>query len=235
MADEAETTNTETSATDQTDATTTNDVLESTALGDAGAPEAAAEEKPETEAASVEGEGDGSDPKDGGDGDEAKVPESYELTAPDGLTLVKDDIDAATPVFKELGLSNEQANKLMPVAAQFAQRIADRIASEQLSQVAEWRRERLDEAKSDPEVGGAKWDESIALSAKALDQFGAPKGSPFRTALDESGWGNHVEFVRMFAKIGRAIGEDGFARADATATKRSDAELFYPDMSGKGV
>jgi hypothetical protein len=53
------------------------------------------------------------------------VPESYELVAPDGVTLDAASVEAATPVFKELGLTNEQANKLVPIATQMAQRIQD--------------------------------------------------------------------------------------------------------------
>src|SRR4051812_21105599 len=49
------------------------------------------------------------------------IPDQYQLTAPEGLTLDPVAIELATPVFRELGLSNEQANKLMPVAGQFAQ------------------------------------------------------------------------------------------------------------------
>jgi hypothetical protein len=51
-----------------------------------------------------------------------------------------------------------------------------------------------------------------------------------RNALDESGFGNHPELIRLIAKVGKAIGEDSdFVRSDANAAvkPKSDAELFY--------
>lgn len=241
MADEAAPTVTETSA--PTETTTSNDGgVETTALGGAWTETAgAAEQGADTSVDTTDaGEGGGSEGDEGGDGEggdtpAAEVPEAYELTAPEGMTIKPEHVELVTPVLKELGLSNDQANKLMPVAAQFAQSIADDIATQQLQQVADWRRERFEEARNDPEIGGAKWDESVSYAAKALDRFGAEKGSPFRTALDESGWGNHVEMVRMFAKIGRAIGEDSdFVRTDAGAPVRDAATTLYPNDTPKG-
>lgn len=222
MAEEAAPTITETSATVETGATettATNDAATS-ALGDAAASEAGAENAG-GETAAVAAEATEATTEETA---AAAVPEAYELTAPEGFSLDAKHVEAATPVFKELGLTNDQANKLMPVAAEFAKDIASGIEARQLQEVTAWRNERLTEAKADPEVGGAKWDESIALSAKALDQFGATKGSEFRNWLTETGLGNHVEFIRMFSKIGREVGEGGFTRADAGA--KTDAPIW---------
>ena len=239
MADEAVTTTTETSAPTETATETaaTNDAapVETSALGGAGDTAAAGEaDKAAAEAATK----DGADKGEGGDTKEveaakADVPEAYDLAAPEGFTIDAKDVELATPVLKEIGLSNEAANKLVPVMAQVVQNRFDALQAQQLQQVADWRKERFEEARNDPEIGGAKWDESIALAAKALDQFGAPKGSPFRNALDESGWGNHVEMVRMFTKIGRAIGEDTFTRADAGAPVKDTATVLYPNDTPK--
>lgn len=203
MGEEAVTTNTETS----TETAPANDAVETTALGGAPASQEGTTEQgteaTETTEAKTETEA-------------PVTPDKYELAAPEGMTLDADAVALAEPVFKELGLSNEQANKLMPVAGAFAQKIADGIAQQQLADVTSWRKETLDAAKADPEVGGAKWDESIATAAKALDTLGAPQ--EFRTWLNETGLGNHVEFVRMFSKVGRIVGEDSnFARGDAGA------------------
>jgi len=158
----------------------------------------------------------------------AAVPEKYELTAPEGMTLAAADIDAATPIFKELGLSNEQANKLIPLAAQMAQRIQDKANQEILASVATDRKAWLDTARADPEIGGANWDTTMQVSASALDQLGFPKGSPFRVLLNESGLGNHPEMIRAFAKVGKAIGEDSnFVRAESGAGKKTHAQILF--------
>jgi hypothetical protein len=162
----------------------------------------------------------------------AEVPETYELTAPEGFEKLDDEaVAAATPVFKELGLSNEQANKLIPVVGEYAKRIVAERDQQLMSTILEQRKDWLETARKDPEIGGANWDATMQASGRALDQLGFPKGSPLRNALDESGFGNHPEMIRFAAKVGKAIGEDSdFVRADAnTAVKpKSDAELFYP-------
>lgn len=159
----------------------------------------------------------------------AEVPEAYELTAPEGLTLDADMVTEATPVFKELGLSNEQASKLMPVAAKFAERIAEQLNAQIASQVAADRKAWLDTSKADPEIGGKNWDKSLVEGARALDALGFPKGSPFRALLDSSGLGNHAEMIRAWAKVGKAIGEDGtFVRSDqGNGAQKSHAQVLY--------
>ena len=160
-----------------------------------------------------------------------EVPEAYDLEAPGGFTIEPAALAAATPVFKELGLSNEQANKLMPVAAKFAAGLSDKLNAQILSQVRADRKAWLDTAMADQEIGGAHWKQTLAKGAFALDNLGFPKGSPFRVLLDESGLGNHPEMIRAWAKVGRAIGEDGdFVRGAGTMQARRDtAETLYPN------
>lgn len=165
-------------------------------------------------------------------GDEAApaAPETYELTAPEGFAgLDADSLAAATPVFQELGLTNDQANKLMPVAGEFAKKIIAERDQQFLSTIATQRKEWLDTAQADPEIGGKNWDASLSGAAKALDTLGFPKGSPLRGLLDDSGLGNHPEMIRAWAKVGKAIGEDSdFVRSEHNApVKKTDAELFY--------
>jgi len=185
----------------------------------------------ETQDDLVEQDGEESD----GEGDHA-VPETYELEAPDGFTVDPQALAVATPVFKELGLSNEQANKLMPVAAKFAAGLSDKLNAQILSQVRADRKAWLDTAMADREIGGANWKQTLAKGAFALDNLGFPKGSPFRVLLDESGLGNHPEMIRAWAKVGRAIGEDGdFVRGAGTPHSRRDtAETLYPNDAPKG-
>ena len=164
-----------------------------------------------------------------------EVPEAYDLEVPGGFTVDPQALAAATPVFKELGLSNEQANKLMPVAAKFAAGLSDKLNAQILSQVRADRKAWLDTAMADHEIGGANWKQTLAKGAFALDNLGFPKGSPFRVLLDESGLGNHPEMIRAWAKVGRAIGEDGdFVRgAGSMKARRDTAETLYPNDAPK--
>lgn len=169
------------------------------------------------------------------DATKGEVPEAYELVAPEGIILDPALIEAATPIFKDMGLSNDQANKLMPIAAQMAQRIGDNLNQQILDSVATERANWLNTAKNDTEIGGQNWDASLVTAAKGLDTLGFVKGSPLRNLLDESGLGNHPEMIRAFVKVGKAIGEDGFERgAGSAAIIRDKAEILYPNDPAKG-
>jgi len=169
-----------------------------------------------------------------GDGDaHPGVPDSYTLTAPEGMSLDPEAVAAATPVLRELGLSNEQANKLVPVAGQFAQGIMDKSNRAILAQVQADRKAWLDSARADPEIGGRHWDATLNTASRALDALGFARGSPFRVLLDESGLGNHPEMIRAFKKVGEAIGEDGFERGNgASASRRPIEERWYGNSQG---
>jgi hypothetical protein len=158
------------------------------------------------------------------------VPETYELVAPDGVTLDAGMIEIATPIFKELGLTNEAAAKLMPVAGQFAEKVQQQTVDALVAQGEAQRKSWLDASKADAEIGGAKWKESGEFAAKALDALGFKEGHAFRTALNESGFGNHPDMIRAFAKFGRLVSEDNqFVTTDAGAKVTKTAlERLYP-------
>jgi hypothetical protein len=177
----------------------------------------------------------GGDSADTAGGEAAKaVPDNYELAPVEGIAIDDESLELAAPVFKELGLDNDQANKLMPVAAEFAKKAgAAAIAKHQLDQAQAFgtlTREWAENAKGDKEIGGANWDKTVELSSKALDFLGFPKGSEFRKALNESGFGNHPEFIRAFRRIGERVSEDAFERGGSAPSGKVDRlSALYPD------
>ncbi|WP_375272053.1 hypothetical protein [Sphingomonas sp.] len=161
----------------------------------------------------------------------AGAPEAYDLKAPEGMTLDTDALAIAEPVLRDLNLTNEQAQKLTDAYGQILPKLAERYQAQQTTQITEQRAAWAAEAKADPEIGGANWDASIAASAKALDRLGAPAGSPFRALLNDSGLGNHPEMIRMFAKIGKSIGEDADFVSSSARQPQSREEKYYGSRS----
>ena len=94
------------------------------------------------------------------------------------------------------------------------------------------------EARSevDKEFGGEKLSENLSTAKKALDQFGTPE---LRSLLNESGLGNHPEFIRFMFRAGKSISEDryvGQANGAAPTQGRprdfaSQAAFLYPKQS----
>jgi hypothetical protein len=191
-------------------------------------------------------DGEGGD-KDGGQSG-ATVPETYELK----LTATNEAgeetetpldpalVEAATPLLKDAGLTNEQANKLLPLVPQ----VQAQLIKQQNDEFAAVRSDWVKQVNEDPELGGKNLPETQRLIAKALDHFGAPsqkddKGNetnPFRKLLNESGLGNHPDMVRMFKKIGEAASEDGaFIRNTSEPEQRlSREQKLYPEDQPKG-
>jgi hypothetical protein len=207
-------------------------VDDATVLGSADAGDGAGDKSGDGagDSAAATGDGKDDDSKDGANG----LPEKYDinLTVKDAegkdqkVELDPALIDEATPVFKELGLGNEQANKIVALVPQVQARMAQQQQDEFAAVKADWAKS----AEQDPEIGGKNWKQSQQFAARALDAFGAEKGSDFRALLDDTGLGNHPEMIRMFRKIGEAVGEDGlFARGDAKPAKKSREEELYPE------
>lgn len=169
-----------------------------------------------------------------GEGEQAPahvVPEAYELTAPEGLTIDADLLAEATPIFKEAGLSNDQAQAILPAAKSLMEKTQQATIQTMIDGGNQQRKAWLDAAKADEQIGGNKWDASLGSAAKALDALGHPEGSEFRTALNETGFGNHPEMIRIFARLGQMVGEDGdFVRADAGVPVNEPAwKRLYPN------
>lgn len=195
-----------------------------TALGDGG------------DADGEDGDGDGSGD---GDGDGEGAPEAYDLTT-EGVDLDPEMIAEAEPVLRELNLTNDQAKKFVPLAAKLMDRAVDATVNDIVAKGNAQRKEWLDSAKAAEDIGGAKWDATMHMAAKGLDALGFVKADkannveahPFRLALEATGFGNHPDMIRMAAKLGELVSEDGdFVRADASspAAKGDVAKRLYPN------
>jgi len=224
---------------DAADTTMTTDTTTSTSTEGVGATDTVVTETPTTEATSTETPadettllgGENAKASEDGDGDKGEAgevvgaPETYEIALNDAegnaIPLDADMLAAATEVFREFNLTNEQANKLVPLGHQMMLKGMEAAETQMLEAVANSSKAWLDEFKADPEIGGNKADETLTLAAKALDSLGYPAGSPFRELLNISGLGNHPEMIRVFRKVGEAVSEDtSFASPDAAGEKK---------------
>jgi hypothetical protein len=144
------------------------------------------------------------------------VPEKYEFKAPEGVEQLDPQALAVfEPIAKELGLSQEQAQKLVDIYPQIQQQQAEVWSK----QVTDWG----EQVKADKEIGGDKLTASVGQAQKALDQFGTPA---LREYLHTSGLGNHPELVRAFAKVGKMMSEDKIIMPNQGG-QRSAADILY--------
>jgi hypothetical protein len=147
-----------------------------------------------------------------------KVPDAYTLTAPEGAALDAAGVEMFTPLFKEAGLSNELAQKLVNAQATYQAQLAAK-------QSETW----LAEAKADKEIGGDKFDAASKNAQAAFAKFATPELKQF---METTGLGNHPGLLRMFAKIGAASQEDStFIKGAGGAGEKSAAETLYPNQA----
>lgn len=164
------------------------------------------------------------------DNPDNKVPEDgkYEFKMPEGIELDAKMAEAMSPVLKDLGLTQGQAQKLAEGLAAYRKSEAEAGAKEWADINARW----VDTAKKDKEIGGANWDTSVKTAQAALSRFGTPELKAF---LAESGGGNHPEVIRIMARVGNAISEDKPANGDSGGKGQTEAAYtLFPSDKPKG-
>ena len=174
-----------------------------------------------------------------GDAGAAVVPESYvfdSVELPEGMTVDQGLVESMSPVFKDIGITQEQANKLAVAWAQRAD--ADNAASTAAS--AEFKKATQDTwvsaLKADPEVGGPGGDDyerNTKLAAQFVSTYGDKE---FKDFLETSRMGNHPSMVRMMLKAAKAAGlnEDDIGGAGEPGSKAEtplSLRMYKPDGS----
>ncbi|SFN16155.1 hypothetical protein SAMN05192571_1217 [Pleomorphomonas diazotrophica] len=178
-------------------------------------------------------EGEGSTPEEEASGglnlaDEVPEDGRYDFTLPEGMAIDEKLAEAMSPVLKDIGLTRGQAQALAGALAAHRQAEAAHGAHEWADIQTGW----IASAKKDQEIGGARWDASVATAQGALARFGTPG---LRTFLTESGGGNHPEVIRFMARVGSAIAEDRPESGGAGAGRPIDAaHLLFPSDKPKG-
>jgi hypothetical protein len=160
-----------------------------------------------------------------------EVPETYEAyKLPDGVQVDEALLTKFNATAKELGLTQAQAQKLVDLQAETAA-AGETGREEFLAQALKAQSDAwVNEIKSDPELGGAKFDATVSTAVKAISTF---FGDDFRQLLNDSGIGNNPALIRGMHKIGLAISEDKLVipGSDASATEEpSAAKTLFGDV-----
>jgi hypothetical protein len=145
--------------------------------------------------------------------------EPFEL--PQGVEIDTAALEEAQSLFAEARLSQPQAQKLVDLYAGKMNELVQRQISAAESRQKAW----VAEVKSDPELGGRRFEQARAAAQKALSRFGTPQ---LRRTLDELGVSNSPQLFRFFVRVGQAVSEDSWVGARSSAGRPSAAEALYP-------
>ncbi len=197
----------------ETAESTTEAVAEETAINEPVAPE--------QEAVATEQSTETTEPT-----ETAELPEYADFVVPEGVTLDQELTAEFKSVAKEVGLNQDQAQKMTDMAVKLSQKFAENQHKAMTEQRNVWE----ESARSDKEFGGDQFDANLAVAKKALDAFATPE---LVKLLNESGLGSNPDIIRTFYRVGKKLSEDAMmpgTRAPETV-KRTLSQTLYPDMN----
>ena len=214
-----------------TDTTTTTDATGTpSASGQAATPATAAPATPATDTTAPTGGTSTAAPAAASTTESAKpaapaapvVPEKYDLKLPEKSLLDPSVLERTAASAKARGLTNEQAQKELDAVAGEVAKYHETLLEQHKTTVTEWEQQ----SRNDKEIGGAAFAANAELSRRVVEKFATPE---FAKILNDSGYGNHPELVRVFARIGRAIGEDrpGGSNPGGGAPKKNAEDVLY--------
>lgn len=139
---------------------------------------------------------------------------------PDGMEVDTAFLDASSGTLKELGLNQEQAQKIVSLYADKVSEQTDAMNA----QIGEWQ----NEARSDSEYGGDAFNANIGLAGKALGEFG---NDALKQVLDDTGMGNHPEVIRFMVNVGKTLSEDNPGLGNSGGQPKTREEILYPKQT----
>ena len=134
------------------------------------------------------------------------IPEAYELKAPEGATLLPEVVEAVTPILKELGITNEGAQKLVDFYLTQQRAETDRLVAENNALRKEWRTASENYISTNGKQ--VKADIGAALNQVFSNEDGTPnteKLAGFRQYMDMTGAGDNPFFVEAFHKLAKGM------------------------------
>ena len=158
-----------------------------------------------------------------------------DFAAPEGIKLDPTAIESAVPIFKELGLNQDQAQKLVNFYSAHAVETITRAADTIRAQGAAWE----SAARADPEIGPNLAKIQVDIG-RAFDTMDPKVVTDFKSAMDASMVGNNPAFIKVLWKLAQAAAPgthvsgkgpttEGQSRT-GTTTRPSLANAMYPNL-----
>jgi hypothetical protein len=165
-------------------------------------------------------------PKPGEKAPEAKpadpvIPEKYEFKAPDGKELDPAFADALTPVFKDMKLTQEQVSKLADTYNKFGVEAEKKAEADFQKHMADTAKTHVDAIKKE---WGADFDGNLKIAQRGLARLFDGEG---KRILDETGLGNHPQFLKAFLAVGKMIQEDTPPNGGSPTGRKPNEQVFY--------
>lgn len=146
---------------------------------------------------------------------------NYELTFSPDWEVDQELLTDYCRVADEIGLSQEQAQRLADLYAGKLQGGAEKLQADLTGNMARQSEKWEAEVKSSPQ-----FREDLHCAKRTLARFG---GEELYQVLNQSGLGSHPAMFKFTAAIGRALGEPGF-KGGSAPTRTEPAQVMYPNQ-----
>lgn len=135
------------------------------------------------------------------------APEKYEdYKVPEGFKIDAEAKTKADAVFKELGLSQDAAQKLVDLNQDLLKEVQAAPIKAYQDMIKTWGEESMNHPDLKGKVGPGK-EVSVRIG-KMLDSLGDPElASAFRSQMDLTGVGNHQAFIRVLDRLAQRVTE----------------------------
>ena len=150
-----------------------------------------------------------------------KPVEVKDLKVPKDVNISEAQVEKIAELSTKHKLSTEAAQEILDSQVESRSEVLAQLESEHESKVESW----IKDIKSDTELGGTKFKESAEQAQRVVKKFGSEK---LTQILNETGYGNHPELVRTFARIGRAMADDKLITGTPVGgNSRPIEDVFY--------
>ena len=166
------------------------------------------------------------------------APDRYDFKVPEGQKLNDKLLESATPIFKELGLTQEAAQKLVDLYAANSAASAEATTKLVNDMREGWRSDIAKDPDMGPKLDAIKADIG---RAKSVIFENDPKGlAAFNEAMDLTGAGDHPAIAKAWWKMAQRVNEGTAVRGGGPSpegqgnpsapARPSAAQAMYPTL-----
>lgn len=159
--------------------------------------------------------------------DAKAVPEKYEVKAPEGMEIDSVLLEKITPVFKELGITKEGAQKLVDA---YAPHVKAMVETQQKAAIDNWKK-YVDGMKTETKTMlGADAAKELSFAAKFIDRMSdsPEEAKKLREFFEETGVGNHKLLTKLLIKAGKRISSDSFVEGTKSGAGEGASLYNHP-------
>lgn len=154
------------------------------------------------------------------------VPEKYEFKLAEGRALDEGLMSNMTPLFKEFGLTQEMASKLVDAYDKYGVEFEKTQEKQFQDFMADLTKKNLEAIRKE---WGADYEGNLNVAQRGIGRF---LSDAAKKKLEDSGLGNDPEFLKAFLQIGKMVQEDRPPNGQSPAgTRRPLGEILYPSTT----